>query len=70
MGELQNAIEEAEVAICKTLSWCDSPKDAAAAWMALSRAVDDSARIRIEELGGGVERIRAALDSFSLHNPI
>lgn len=70
MEEELKAVREAEIAICKALLRCDSIDDVAAVWVALSKSMDDSARIRIEELGGNVERVRAALDSFSLYNPI
>lgn len=70
MEEVARAIQEAEFAVLKAFMQTDTAEDATALWMALSKSVDDSARIRITELGGDVDAARAALDRFSLHNPI
>lgn len=70
MEEIARAIQEAEVAILKAFEKTGTAEDATAMWMALSKSVDDSARIRITELGGDVDAARAALDRFSLQNPI
>jgi len=70
MEEVARAIQEAEVAVLKAFMQVDTAEDATALWMALSKSVDDSARIRITELGGDVDAARAALDTFSLQNPI
>ena len=70
MEEVARAIQEAEVAILKAFMQTNAAEDATAMWMALSKSVDDSARIRIKELGGDVDAARAALDAFSLQNPI
>ena len=69
MEEVARAIQEAEVAVLKAFMQTDTAEDATALWMALSKSVDDSARIRITELGGDVDAARAALDRFSLPNP-
>ena len=70
MEEVARAIQEAEAAMLKAFTKTDTAEDATAMWMALSKSVDDSARIRIAELGGDVDAARAALDRFSLQNPI
>lgn len=70
MEEVARAIQAAEVAILKAFMQVDTAEDASAMWMALSKSVDDSARIRITELGGDVDAAREALDRFSLENPI
>lgn len=70
MEDVVSAIQAAEVAILKAFEKTDTAEDATAMWMALSRSVDDSARIRITELGGDVDAARVALDRFSLQNPI
>ncbi len=70
MEEVARAIQEAEVAILKAFMQTNAAEDATAMWMALSKSVDDSARIRITELRGDVDAARAALDRFSLQNPI
>lgn len=70
MDKLTEAIQGAELSILKAFMQTDTAEDATAMWMALSKSVDDSARIRITELGGDVGAARAALDRFSLHNPI
>lgn len=70
MEEVARAIQEAEVAVLKAFMQVETAGDATAMWMALSKSVDDSARIRLTELGGDVDAARAALDRFSLQNPI
>ncbi|GEM_PF-3820004 len=70
MDKLTEAIQGAELSILKAFMQTDTAEDATAMWMALSKSVDDSARIRIKELGGDVDAARAALDAFSLQNPI
>lgn len=70
MEEVVRAIQEAEVAVLKAFIQVETAGDATAMWMALSKSVDDSAQIRLTELGGDVDAARAALDRFSLQNPI
>lgn len=70
MADVASAIQDAEVSILKAFMQTDAAEDATAVWLALSKSVDDSARIRIKELGGDVDAARAALDTFSLQNPI
>lgn len=70
MEEVVRAIQEAEVAVLKAFMQVETAGDATAMWMALSKSVDDSAQIRLTELGGDVDAARAALDRFSLQNPI
>lgn len=70
MADVASAIQDAEVSILKAFMQTDAAEDATALWLALSKSVDDSARIRIKELGGDVDAARAALDTFSLQNPI
>ena len=70
MDKLTEAIQGAELSILKAFMQTATAEDATAMWMALSKSVDDSARIRIKELGGDVDAARAALDAFSLQNPI
>ena len=70
MDKLTEAIPGAELSILQAFMQTDTAEDATAMWMALSKSVDDSARIRIKELGGDVDAARAALDAFSLQNPI
>ncbi len=69
-ANIADAVQVAEVSILKAFMRTDTAEDATAMWMALSKSVDDSARIRITELGGDVDAARAALDRFSLQNPI
>lgn len=70
MADVASAIQDAEVSILKAFMQTDAAEDATALWLALSKSVDDSERIRIKELGGDVDAARAALDTFSLQNPI
>lgn len=69
MHDIETRIKDAELAGLKAFEATESPTDAAALWLALSRSVDDSARIRIRELGGDPDSIREALDRFSIENP-
>lgn len=66
---VQKLIPEIELKVFMLMQNLDTEEGIGAAWAAVTSTVNQSARNRIKEIGGDVDKVMQALDGFFLENP-
>lgn len=62
-------LEEIDLKIMMAFGMCDVADEAAATWAAIDSSAAQSARMRVEELGGDVDSVMQSVHSFFLEHP-
>lgn len=62
-------LEEIDLKIMMAFGMCDDADEAAATWAAIDSSAAQSARMRVEELGGDVDSVMQSVHSFFLEHP-
>ena len=66
---MADLVSKMELRVMMLMQNCDSDNEVAAAWAAVTAAASQSARIRLQEIGGDVDKVMAEVDQYFLLNP-